>query len=86
VAFTQEETETRRLLVAICTPPVVAVRPVLARECVRYHPSKEWECRDGPAVAPGLVDRQADGLVTAIYSYDYSLAELLRVAESMKVP
>jgi hypothetical protein len=63
----------------------VAVRPVLARQCVRYHPSKEWERQDGPGLAPGLMERQAEGLVISIRSYDYSLAELLRVAESMDV-
>jgi len=61
----------------------VGAEPGLARECVSYAPSTEWECQDGPGLRPGVVEWQADGLVTAIYSYDYSLAELLRVAESM---
>jgi hypothetical protein len=38
---------------------------------------------DARLCRPGVVEWQADGLVTAIYSYDYPLAELLRVAESM---
>jgi len=32
---------------------------------------------------PGVAEWQVDGLVTAVYSYDHSLAELLRVGESM---
>jgi hypothetical protein len=64
----------------------VGAEPGLARDCVQYAPSTEWECEDGPGPRPGVVEWQADGLVTAIYSYDYSLAELLRVAESMEVP
>ena len=34
---------------------------------------------------PGVAEWQVDALVTAVYSYDHSLAELLRVAESMDV-
>jgi hypothetical protein len=63
----------------------VGAEPGLARECVSYAPSAEWDCQDGPGPRPGVVEWQADGLVTAVYSYDYSLAELLRVAESMEV-
>jgi hypothetical protein len=63
----------------------VGADPRPARYCVRYVPSEEQECRDGPGLAPGVVEWQADGLVTAVYSYDYPLAELLRVAESMEV-
>ncbi len=35
---------------------------------------------------PGVVEWQVGPLVTAVYSYDHSLVELLRVAESMDVP
>jgi hypothetical protein len=63
----------------------VGAEPGLERSCVRKAPSEEWECQDGPGLRPGLVEWQAGGLVVAIYSYDYPLAELLRVAESMEV-
>ena len=66
--------------------PGVGAEPGPRRSCASYAPSEEWECHDGPGPSPGLVEWQADGLVIAIYSYDYSLAELLRVAESMDVP
>ncbi|HJX38968.1 MAG TPA: hypothetical protein VJ714_10220 [Anaerolineae bacterium] len=63
----------------------VGADPRPERICVSYAPSTEFECRDGAGLRPGVVEWQTDGLVTAIYSYDYSLAELLRVAESMDV-
>lgn len=57
----------------------------LERLCVSYAPSVEWECHDGPGLRPGTVQWQANELVIAIYSYDHSLGELLRVAESMEI-
>jgi hypothetical protein len=65
--------------------PGVGSEPGPERICVSYAPSTEFECRDGSDSRPGMVQWEADGLVIAIYSYDYSLAELLRVAESMDV-
>lgn len=65
--------------------PGIGAEPGLKRSCVSYAPSGEWECQDGPGLRPGMVQWQASGLVIAIYSYDYSLAELLRVAESMEL-
>jgi hypothetical protein len=65
--------------------PGLGAEPGLARNCVSYAPSEEQECQDGPGLAPGLVEWQADGLVISVRSYDYSLTELLRVAESMHV-
>jgi hypothetical protein len=64
----------------------VGADPGPDRICISYAPSTEFECRDGSGSRPGVVEWQADGLVTAIYSYDYSLAELLRVAESIDLP
>jgi hypothetical protein len=72
--------------VEVAGHPGLGAEPRLARTCVRYAPSEEQECRDGPGLAPGVVEWQADGLVISVSSYDYSLAELLRVAESMHVP
>jgi len=63
----------------------VGAEPRPERICVSYSPSTEFECRDGSGLRPGVVEWQAEGLVTAVYSYDCSLAELLRVAESMDV-
>jgi hypothetical protein len=65
--------------------PGVGADPGLERSCVSYAPSEEWECQDGPGLRPGLVEWQAGGLVIYIRSYDYPLAELLRVAESMEL-
>jgi len=64
----------------------LGAEPGLARHCVSYAPSEEWECHDGPGLRPGFVEWQAGGLVIYVRSYDYPLAELLRVAESMDVP
>jgi hypothetical protein len=61
----------------------IGADPGLERSCVSYAPSEEWECQDGPGPRPGLVEWQVGGLVIYIRSYDYPLAELLRVAESM---
>lgn len=63
----------------------IGAEPGPQRFCVSYAPSEEWECQDGPGLRPGLVEWQAGARVSAIYSYDYPLAELLRVAESMEV-
>lgn len=65
--------------------PGLGADVVLARICVRHSPLEEWECRDGPGPSPALVEWQANGLVVAIYSYYHSLAELVRVAESMEL-
>jgi hypothetical protein len=65
--------------------PGVGAEPGLARHCVRYAPSAEWECQDGPGPRSGVVEWQADGMVVSIRSYDYPLAKLLRIAESMDV-
>ena len=65
--------------------PGLGAEPGLARHCVRYAPSTEWECQDGPEPRPGFVEWQVGGLVVYVCSYDYPLAELLRVAESMQV-
>jgi hypothetical protein len=65
--------------------PGLGADVVQARICVRHSPFEESECRDGPGPSPGLVEWQAGGLAIAIYSYDYPLAELLRVAESMEL-
>jgi hypothetical protein len=64
--------------------PGLGAEPGLARDCVRYAPSTDWRCSDGPGRRPGFVEWQVGGLVIYIRSYDYSLAELLRVAESME--
>jgi hypothetical protein len=63
----------------------VGAGPRPERICVSYAPSTYFDCRDGSGLRPGVVEWQAGGLVAAIYSYDYPLAELLRVAESMDV-
>ncbi len=63
----------------------IGAEPGLQRSCVSYAPSEEWECQDGPGLRPGLVEWQVGGLVMYIRSYDYPLAELLRVAESMEL-
>jgi hypothetical protein len=65
--------------------PGLGAEPGPARECVSYAPSTDRQCTDGPGPRPGVVEWQADGLVVSIHSYDYPLAELLRVAESMDV-
>ena len=65
--------------------PGLGAEPGLARECVSYAPSTDRQCTDGPGPRPGAVEWQAERLVISIRSYDYSLAELLRVAESMEV-
>lgn len=65
--------------------PGIGAEPGPRRSCASYAPSEEWECHDGPGLRPGMVQWQASGLVIAIYSYDHSLAELLRVAESMEL-
>jgi hypothetical protein len=65
--------------------PGLGAEPGLTRSCVSYAAAEEQECQDGPGPRPGVVEWQADGVVISIRSYDYSLAELLRVAESMEV-
>lgn len=72
--------------VEVAGHPGLGAEPGLARECVSYAPSTDRQCTDGPGPRPGVVEWQAEGLVISIRSYDYSLAELLRVAESMDVP
>jgi hypothetical protein len=64
--------------------PGVGGEPGLESMCVSNAPSTEWECREG-GPRPGVVEWQVGPLVTAVYSYDHSLTELLRVAESMDV-
>jgi len=71
--------------VEVAGHPGLGAEPGLARECVSYAPSTDRQCTDGPGPRPGVVEWQAEGLVISIRSYDYSLAELLRVAESMDV-
>jgi hypothetical protein len=65
--------------------PGLGAEPGLARECVTYAPSTDRQCTDGPGRRPGFVEWQVGRVVIYIASYDYPLAELLRVAESMEV-
>jgi len=63
----------------------VGSEPGPERICVSYAPALEWACEEGTGQRPGTVQFQAGGLVIEIYSYDHSLGELLRVAESMEI-